>query len=235
MKRLACLRLVVAILGLLVGGAALGKGRPWIITDITPPTGSGWLVIMVSGELGGTPNIPIAGVVIPVPVGISIPEKTDLIASYLSYNINLDVQVPMFGEVRLELRATSAFSAITGITIMEFGTGEELIGIEDDPEYDFDRMVGFLTLSGVGHSEEGMLRFRIGDGDLIEVPTFGREPGEIMEELVGAAYDLYGEYEMEVAGSTLVMLGIPCPLGATVGVDDPGLNFIFGMRVPDLR
>lgn len=158
-------------------------------------------------------------------------EKLDLIASALTAHPFLDAVVYPPNTVRFQLSSTAPFNEIDGVVVSEWGTGEDLTAVKDQPtEEEMPPKLGILTI--IGESEgDGVIRLQIGDGPLVEVSTEGRSAEALAEALARPLQDLYADfpYEINLLGPHILIYNLPCPEGIAAGTDVPALAISFGL------
>jgi hypothetical protein len=222
---------------LLVSPIATAKGNVWTIKGITPPTGNGTIKLKITIVRFVTPTkaqIRVIPIELGVRKGMTVEEKTRLIAALINAQADLEAPIPSNGGkdgiVKVEVEKASLFDTVSGVEIQEQGPGEKLTGIKDDPVYVFPPMTGYLIIEGEP-TPGGVLSLQIGAGPLLTVSTCGRSPDAIAEDLTWRFMQEYAgfPYTIETYGAYVEFGNVPCEAGIAAGTNDPGIDLLFGM------
>ena len=116
-------------------------------------------------------------------------------------------------------------------------TGEGICGVIDDPVEGAPAPmgIGYFFLSGIGEQERGVVHLQLGKHQpLIEVDSFKRSDGEIIDALIAQFNKSYAELGFEATRDLsrldlafedypgLIVPELPCPLGIRAGCRDTG-------------
>ena len=125
------------------------------------------------------------------------------------------------------------------MSVADFGTGEDIDAVKDDPGKETLLMTGFFSVQGKGKDRDGVARLQIGkEYPLVNVKTFGRTGTEITLELMrefNRIYEKLGFSAQELSGAPGIAIEkVPCPLGIRAGTTDTGLITERGLLRPGI-